>query len=184
VLLAVSLSLAMCCVASCHRSVHVTLVGCARATAEPATGAVHPGPYPLDPVRGDLAVLFVSTDRPLEALTRFTYAHGFVLLACSGDDRPRGLWSGQIHAATPAECGAPVGSANLYKVYVPLDRDRLRDRATSWQGSGEAVLRLAAARGVCVRIGGGQMWWTHSLSSNEVPVPIVVADGSVTLAVR
>jgi hypothetical protein len=173
--------------ASCHTSVGVTLVGCARATAEPAVGAVHPYPgSPQEPVRGDLAVIFVTTDRPLEALTRFTHHHWFrVVPRGLADDCDETLWSGQVFAATPDECGAEAGTADLYKVYVPLERECLRDHAGSYHGcDGEAVLQMAAANGVALRIGGGQMWGTHSLTSNAVPVPLVVGPDSVTLRGR
>ncbi len=163
--------------AGCHTGFEMRALGCALAAEQPADGAVHPYPGATEPpMRGRLAAVFVATPTDLVDLApRRSHHLYFVLSARRPDADDVELFTGPVYAASDGDLRA-VGDAasageRVFKVYVPLQPDRLDDPA-----------RAAAGATLCIRIGGGTMWGLASLSSNVVDAPLVIGEGELQLA--
>lgn len=178
----VLISLPALCVWSSHKRVTVTLVACNRATVEPEAGAVHPYPGgpPPDRLSGELCEVWFTTDVALESLTRLTHHHYFTLRPCGYTGDVGYFWSGSIYAARPSDYASRPGVTNLYRGYFPLSLSRLRERIGGFGLDVEQSIELARQRGLCMRVGGGQMWgWVLSSNDMRLPVEVTTADALV-----
>jgi hypothetical protein len=167
------------CVWSSHKRVTVTILTCKHATMEPDTGVVHPYPgLSLDRLSGDLGEVWFTTDVALESLTSLTHHHYFSLLPCGYTGDALGLWNGRIFAASLSDYSSNPAATHLYKGYFPLSLQRLREHADGFGGIHvEQFIELARQRGLCIRVGGGQMWGWASLSSNDASLPVAITTG-------
>lgn len=165
-----------------HKRVTITVVACKDATYDPDAKVVHGFPGPPERLPATLGGVWFTTDVALESLTACTYCHYF-LLVVPGDKSNEGeVWSGSIYRASAEEQAAHGASSPIYKAYFPLEVEQLQERARGPEGGdGWRVLAQARQRGIALRVGGGQMWWAGSLSSNEAVLPISFSDGDKLL---
>jgi hypothetical protein len=155
----------------------------------PTLGAVHPYPgLPARPEAGPLLVVFLSSDEDLDRLSRkWTHHLYFDLVPCSQTalSGPE-LFNGPVFMATRDErhkwLASPEStSRNLYKVYIPLDAQRIMAFPTSY-GALDVPEFLETSRrdGLCLMLGGGLMSGMR-LVSNLVPIPLSLRGTSLVV---
>jgi hypothetical protein len=177
-------------VAGCTAHFKITRVGHTIVESEPSEGAVHPYPWrhqPQPAQSGPLLAVYLATAADLEVMAkRRTHHLYFRLLPCSQKSHGFDLFSGPVFAATDKERSTmlpdPVSGQKLYKVHVPLDPQRIF-RTVNGYGDLEdvpAYLRTAEKEGLCVRVGGAQMWGL-AMFSNLAPAPLALAGETLTV---
>lgn len=165
-----------------HKRVTITVVACKEATYDPDAKVVHGYPGPPERLPAALGEVWFTTDVTLESLTACTHHH-YVRLVVPGDKSSEGeIWFGSIYRVSAEEQAALGASSPIYKAYFPLEVERLQERARGPEGGdGWRVLAEARQLGIALRVGGGQLWWAGSLSSNEALLPISFSDGDKLL---
>jgi hypothetical protein len=184
--LTVGLVLAL--IAACTTHVSLTQAGHAVVQDEPTQGAVHPYPH-VTPVKeqGPFLMVFLATDADLASLAEEHTDHLYYdLLPCSQKSRGFHLTSGTVFSATDNERHRVLDSLgtrrhNLYKVYIPLDLQRIV-RQASVQGALDVpnYLKIAEHDGLCMRLGGAHMLGT-SLTSNLVVAPVIILNNALVV---
>ena len=156
---------------------------------EPTEGAVHPYPgrTTTRSTDGPFLAVFLTTKDDLEKLSeKWTYFLYFELLPCSQTSHGTNLFEGTVFAATQEErervlAPAELSEYKLYKVHIPLDVQAIIRQASTQGGLDlPSYLETAQRRGLCVRVGGGQMW-NLGLFSNLVSVPLAIRDYSLVV---
>lgn len=166
------------CVWSKHRMVEISVVACKPAAFDSDAEAVHGYPGPPERLPAALGGVWFTTDVTLESLTACTHHHYFRLVVPGGKSDEGEIWSGAIYRASAEEQAAHGASSPLYKAWFPLELERLRQHASSIGGAdGETLLDRVRQMGIRLHLGGGRMWGAGSLSSNEVALPLTIADG-------
>jgi hypothetical protein len=173
----------------CTTRISINRMGHAVVEHEPTEGAVHPYPglSPLQNVPGPFVVVFFTAAADLEGIaTQHTHHLYFHVVPCSQASLGHYLVAGSVFAATADEQSRVLGSSHaseqsLYKVHIPLDLKTIAERA-SGQGALDIprYLQVAKNDGLCIQLGGGQMWGA-ALVSNLVPAPLVIRDESLQL---
>jgi len=145
-------------------------------------GAIHPyvGLPPLERDAGPMVAVFFTTTSDLEAIAKVWSHHLYYdLLPCSQLSHDFDLFSGTVFAATEEERNEVLGTQltpgqALYKVHVPLNLQFIV-RLAEGQGALDLPHYLDDARsgGLCIQIGGGQMWGA-AVFSNVIPAPVAI----------
>jgi hypothetical protein len=139
------------------------------AVPQPAIAVYFQSPFDLESVAERLEVVGVFYD----------------LHACSvRSDGDSDLFDGAVFRVEASGQGASITRnemMNYYKVYVPVELDALRKRASFIPTMNfSAALEEARRNGYCITVAGGQV--LRGFHSNSIEVPLVVAGES--LAVR
>lgn len=177
-------------VVGCTAHFRITQVGHAIVESEPSEGAVQPYPrrdQPPPSQPGPLLAVYIATAADLEVMAkRRTHHLYFRLLPCSQKSHSFDLFSGPVFAATEKERSTmlpePASEQKLYKVHVPLDPQKIFRTVNGYGGLEDvpAYLRTAEKDGLCVRVGGAQMWGL-AMFSNLAPAPLALAGESLTV---
>jgi hypothetical protein len=177
-------------VAGCTAHFKITPLGHTIVESEPSEGAVYPYPWrhqPPPPQSGPLLAVYLATVADLEVMAKKRTHHlYFTLQPCSQKSHRFDLFSGSVFAATEKERSTmlpdPASEQKLYKVHVPLDPQRIFRMVNGYGGLEDvrAYLRTAEKDGLCVRVGGGQMWGL-AMFSNLASAPLALAGESLTV---
>jgi hypothetical protein len=167
---------------ACHHRFSIDPVAYSRARERPPQSeAVHPYPGVTvgGPRVGDFLLFYFSTDYDLErSAPKLSHHLYFQIRSCSTTEA-FGYVSGEVFRVRADEArqvmaGRSLGGRLLFKVYVPLDLESYLGKVSGGGDSTGDELKRLKADGVCLRIGGAQMWYTHSLFSQYVQIPIRV----------
>lgn len=177
-------------VAGCTAHVSIVQRGYVLVQSEPTQGAVHPYPgLSIGHSQGvPIVAVFLSTKSDLERLARRRTHHlYFELLPCSQNSHGFDLFSGTVFDANDDERRQMLGPTSpsevrLYKVHIPFDLQTLVKKA-SGQGALDVPSYLETAQhdGLCIRVGGAQMWGS-ALFSNLARAPLEIRDDSLVVA--
>jgi hypothetical protein len=167
---------------ACTKHITVVAHGHRLVAHVPVSGAVHPYPGlpPLERDAGTMVAVFFTTTSKLEPIAKTWADHLYYdLLPCSQRSHDFDLFSGTVFVATDEEQREIMGTElesgqGLYKVHVPLDL-QLITRMAHVQGALDVPKYLDEARssGLCIQIGGGQMWGV-AVFSNLIPAPVAI----------
>ena len=166
---------------NCTTHVTIELEGYSTASSEPSQGAVHP--YLADderiPEQGPLVQLLFSSETDLERAAKRKAHHLYYDLRACGSNE--GLSDGAVFRATKLSRATEPGSSNYYRVFVPLDLDRITQAASGIGGLDlSAELATAREQGLCLRVGGAQMWGV-AIFSNFINIPVALVGDTIVI---